>query len=234
MPPWAPLNAAPTSRLLAGPAGTPGFPSLRCAARRRTCAPSGHRPRAWAPVAFFVASNTSCRCQQGCGWAGPGANCRRRGAQPGQGCPPRSGGTARIAEHRCPRSGQKGEFRSRPGRASTAGHPRRRRGRRRLSARACPPAALLAMRPQLRTQPRSATRRKPASPSHRYDASSSGRPATTRAARGRCSRGASGCTRPAASARSWRRSRKGTARRRCSSARRRSSCASGCRSSPSC
>ena len=28
MPPWAPLNAAPTSRLLAGPAGTPGFPSL--------------------------------------------------------------------------------------------------------------------------------------------------------------------------------------------------------------
>ena len=143
MPPWAPLNAAPTSWLLAGPAGTPGFPSLRCAARRRPCAPSGHCPRAWAAV-VLLGPNTRCRCSQGCGRVGTGANGRRRAAQGCEGCPPRSGGTARIAEHRCPRSGQKGEFRSRPRRPSSAGQPARRVGRRRLSVRARPPAALLA------------------------------------------------------------------------------------------
>ena len=42
MPPWAPLDAAPTSRLLAGPAGTPGFPSLHCAGRGLAGA---HAPR---------------------------------------------------------------------------------------------------------------------------------------------------------------------------------------------
>ena len=73
MPPWAPLNAAPTSRLLAGPAGTPGFPSLHCAARRRPCAPSGHCPRAWQPVVFLERSNTSCRLPARLRAGGPGS-----------------------------------------------------------------------------------------------------------------------------------------------------------------
>ena len=73
MPPWAPLNAAPTSRLLAGPAGTPGFPSLHCAARRRPCAPSGYRPRAWSRRCPAWASNAARRLPARLRAGGPGS-----------------------------------------------------------------------------------------------------------------------------------------------------------------
>jgi len=68
------------------------FPPLRCAARRRQCAPSGHCPRSWAPIGFLGLSNTRCGCPQGCGRAGPGANCQRRAAQRRGGSPPYSAG----------------------------------------------------------------------------------------------------------------------------------------------
>ena len=49
-----------------------------------------------------------CRLSQGCGRVGQGANLRRRGAQLSQGCPPRSGGTARtVRAPFCLRSRQK-------------------------------------------------------------------------------------------------------------------------------
>ena len=127
-----------------------------CARRPRRCAPRRptNRPERVPPAALQRSGGLStqpARCgRQGCGRACPGANGRRREAQPREGCPPpKGGGTARTFELRAqarrasgvtavrgrvPQPPSRGEHR----RGSRPAGP----GRRRLSARACSPAAL--------------------------------------------------------------------------------------------
>ena len=126
---------------LAGPAGTPGFPSLRCAARRRPCAPSGHRPRAWSrrcPAEPRMPRRLPARLRAG----GPGQ--RMGGAEQRRAPAARASALRELTRGNClsgASAARAASFAAGRGTEHT-GQSARSADRRRLSGRAHPPRSL--------------------------------------------------------------------------------------------
>ncbi len=101
-----------------------------CVPRRRICRCRRTPTHGFADALSCSTKRMPRSCRQGCGWAGPGANGRRRAAQPAKGYRDAAPAAARRRGCRAPSIGSdcaascrpcEGEVRSRPWRASSAG-----------------------------------------------------------------------------------------------------------------